>query len=75
MRVFWLDGPPPVAMRTLQDRIEQPRHVHGGPAVVAGLQLPGGGEWIERPHTAVAGMAFYFFALAAFKVLLARRHG
>ena len=45
------------------------------PAVVAGLQLPGGGEWVERPHTAVAGMAFYFFALAAFKVLLARRHG
>ena len=45
------------------------------PEVVAGLQLPGGGEWIERPHTAVAGMAFYFFALAAFKALLARRRG
>lgn len=41
--------------------------------VVAGLQLPGGGEWIERPHTAVAGMAFYFLALAAFKWWLARR--
>ncbi|MCL1635398.1 hypothetical protein M2650_12280 [Luteimonas sp. SX5] len=35
--------------------------------VVATLGLPGGGEWIERPHTAVAGMAFYFFAIAAFK--------
>ena len=45
------------------------------PEVVAGLQLPGGGEWIERPHTAVAGMAFYFFALAAFKAFLARRRG
>lgn len=45
------------------------------PEVVAGLQLPGGGEWIERPHTAVAGMAFYFLALAAFKALLARRRG
>ncbi len=37
------------------------------PEVVATLGLPGGGEWIERPHTAVAGMAFYFFAIAAFK--------
>ena len=45
------------------------------PEVVAGLELPGGGEWIERPHTAVAGMAFYFFALAAFKAFLARRRG
>ncbi|TKR30762.1 hypothetical protein FCE95_11730 [Luteimonas gilva] len=31
------------------------------------LGLPGSGEWIERPHTAVAGMAFYYFAMAAFK--------
>ncbi len=45
------------------------------PEVVAGLRLPGGGEWIERPQTAVAGMAFYFFALAAFKAFLARRRG
>ena len=45
------------------------------PEVVAGLRLPGGGEWIERPQTAVAGMAFYFFALAAFKALLLRRRG
>ena len=31
------------------------------------LGLPGSGEWIEKPHTAVAGMAFYYFAMAAFK--------
>lgn len=37
------------------------------PDVVSTLGLPGGGEWIERPHTAVAGMAFYFLAIAAFK--------
>lgn len=37
------------------------------PDVVPALGLPGGGEWIERPHTAVAGMALYYFALAAFK--------
>ena len=43
------------------------------PDVVAGLHLPGGGEWIERPHTAVAAMAFYFFALAGFKAWLAYR--
>ena len=44
-------------------------------AVVPQLGLPGSGEWIERPQTAVAGMAFYFFALAAFKAFLARRRG
>lgn len=43
------------------------------PDVVAQLALPGGGEWIERPHTAVAGMAFYFFALAAFKWIIGGR--
>ena len=36
-------------------------------ALVPTLGLPGSGEWIERPHTAVAGMAFYYFAMAAFK--------
>lgn len=37
------------------------------PDVVSMLGLPGGGEWIERPHTAVAGMAFYYLAIATFK--------
>ena len=36
-------------------------------AVVPQLGLPGSGEWIERPHTAVAGMAMYYFANAWFK--------
>lgn len=37
-------------------------------AIVPALGLPsGGGEWLERPHTAVAGMAFYYLAIAAFK--------
>ena len=36
--------------------------------IVPTLGLPGGGEWVERPHTAVAGMAFYYFAIAAFKI-------
>lgn len=36
-------------------------------ALVPTLGLPGSGEWIERPHTAVAGMAFYYLAMAAFK--------
>jgi len=36
--------------------------------IVPALGLPsGGGEWLERPHTAVAGMAFYYLAVAAFK--------
>lgn len=36
--------------------------------IVPTLGLPGdGGEWIERPHTAVAGMVFYYLAMAAFK--------
>lgn len=38
-----------------------------GADVVAQLGLPGSGEWIERPHTAVAGMALYYFANAWFK--------
>jgi len=38
------------------------------PDVVSTLGLPGGGEWMERPHTAVSGMAFYYFAIAAFKL-------
>lgn len=36
-------------------------------AIVPRLGLPGSGEWIERPHIAVAGMAFYFLACAWFK--------
>ena len=36
-------------------------------AVLPQLDLPGSGEWIERPHIAVAGMAFYFLACALFK--------
>jgi len=36
-------------------------------ALLPRLGLPGSGEWIERPHVAVAGMAFYFLACAAFK--------
>lgn len=36
-------------------------------AILPQLGLPGSGEWIERPHVAVAGMAFYFFACAWFK--------
>lgn len=35
--------------------------------IVPTLGLPGSGEWMERPHTAVAGMAFYYVAIAAFK--------
>lgn len=31
------------------------------------LGLSGGGEWIEHPHIAVAGMAFYYFVIAGFK--------
>ncbi|MEO6383445.1 MAG: hypothetical protein ABIO30_03175 [Thermomonas sp.] len=31
------------------------------------LGLSGGGEWIEHPHIAVAGMAFYYFVTAWFK--------
>ena len=31
------------------------------------LGLSGSGEWIDHPHVAVAGMAFYYFALAAYK--------
>jgi cobalamin synthase len=31
------------------------------------LGLSGGGEWIDHPHIAVAGMAFYYFANAWFK--------
>ena len=41
--------------------------------VVASLQLPGGGEWVERPQTAVAGMAIYFLLLAGFKWLQANK--
>ncbi len=37
------------------------------PELVATLKLPGGGEWIEHPHIAVASMAFYYLALALFK--------
>lgn len=43
--------------------------------VVAGLGLPGSGEWVERPQTAVAGMAIYFLLLAGFKWWLATRPG
>ena len=31
------------------------------------LGLSGGGEWIDHPHIAVAGMALYYFAIAGFK--------
>lgn len=31
------------------------------------LGLSGSGEWIDHPHIAVAAMAFYYFAIAAFK--------
>lgn len=31
------------------------------------LGLTGGGEWIDHPHIAVAGMAFYYFAIAGFR--------
>ncbi len=42
--------------------------------IVPVLGLPnGGGEWLERPHTAVAGMAFYYLAIAAFKFLRSGR--
>lgn len=36
-------------------------------AVVAQAGLPGGGEWVERPHIAVAGMAFYYLAQTVYK--------
>ena len=36
-------------------------------ATVAALDLPGGGEWVERPHTAVASLLLYYAALATFK--------
>ena len=39
------------------------------PAVVTQLHLPGGGEWVETPHKAVAAAVFYFAALALFKWL------
>jgi hypothetical protein len=35
--------------------------------LVPSLGLPGSGEWMERPHVAVASMTFYYLALAAFK--------
>ncbi|RZA15229.1 MAG: hypothetical protein EOP93_17280 [Lysobacteraceae bacterium] len=38
-----------------------------GEDVVPQLGLPGSGEWIERPHTAVAAMAIYYVAMATFK--------
>jgi hypothetical protein len=41
-------------------------------AAVAQLGLPGSGEWVERPHTAVAGMALYYFANAWFKWFMER---
>ena len=31
------------------------------------LGLSGSGEWIEHPHIAVAGMAFYYFAMGWYK--------
>ena len=39
------------------------------------LGLSGGGEWIDHPHIAVAGMAFYYFAIAAFKWWSSGRSG
>ena len=39
------------------------------------LGLSGGGEWIEHPHIAVAGMAFYYFAIAGFKWWCSGRPG
>lgn len=45
------------------------------PDVVARLDLPGSGEWIQRPHTAVAAMALYYFANAWFKWRTAKPGG
>ena len=42
------------------------------PDVLPQLGLPGSGEWIERPHTAVAAMAMYYFASAWFKWFMER---
>ncbi len=39
------------------------------PAIVPSLHMPGGGEWMETPHKAVAAGVFYFAALALFKWL------
>lgn len=39
------------------------------------LGLSGSGEWIEHPHIAVAGMAFYYFAIAGFKWWSSGRNG
>jgi hypothetical protein len=45
------------------------------PAIVPLLHLPGGGEWVETPHKAVAAAVFYFAALALFKWLHALLRG
>lgn len=37
------------------------------PALVPSLHMPGGGEWMDNPHKAVASGVFYFAALALFK--------
>jgi hypothetical protein len=37
------------------------------PAVVGQLGLPGGGEWIDRPHTALSAGFIYFSLLALMK--------
>lgn len=37
------------------------------PAIVPSLHMPGGGEWMDNPHKAVASGVFYFAALAMFK--------
>jgi len=39
------------------------------PAIVPSLHMPGGGEWMDTPHKAVAAGVFYFAALALFKWL------
>ena len=39
------------------------------PAIVPQLHLPGGGEWVETPHKAVAAALLYFAALALLKWL------
>jgi hypothetical protein len=42
-------------------------HLGIRPELVPSLGLPGSGEWVERPHVAVASMVFYYLALAGFK--------
>jgi len=39
------------------------------PAIMPSLHMPGGGEWMDTPHKAVAAGVFYFAALALFKWL------